>query len=206
MSKQTVSKQTRSATGRRRNESVRQAVLDAAYALLEEGGIAKFSIDAVARRSDVARTTIYRWWPTKSILAIDSFAEHFEPRVETVHTDDPDGDFRNLVLSFAAALAGPAGRVAASVIAHAQADEETQRLFREHFSEPLRRESAKVLQSGIARGRFREDLDVPRVIDAFVGAAYLRLLLGSPLSTSWAEALCDTVLDGCHTAPADPVE
>jgi AcrR family transcriptional regulator len=196
--------ETRPASGRRRSEAARRAVLDAAYAILEADGIGSFSIDAVARRSGVARTTIYRWWPTKSVLAIESFLDQFEPRVAPVVTGDPESDFRTLVSSLTAALAGPAGRVAASVVAHAQGDGETQRLFRDHFSEPLRRESAKVLQSGIARGRFREDLDIPRVIDAFVGAVYLRLLLGSPLSPSWAQALCDTLLDGCRAPDPAP--
>jgi AcrR family transcriptional regulator len=192
-------RETRRSAGRPRSEEARRAVLDAAYRILEEEGIGGFSIDAVARRSGTARTTIYRWWPSRSVLAIASFRERFQPQIVVPRSGDAEADFRTLIASLTGALAGSAGSVAASVIAHAQSDKETQLLFREQFSEPLRRESTKVLQAGIARGQFREDLEIARVIDAFVGAVYLRLLLGSPLSRSWADALCDTLLAGCTT-------
>jgi DNA invertase Pin-like site-specific DNA recombinase len=42
---------------------VREAVLGAAFAELDEHGYAGFSIEAVARRSGVHKTTIYRRWP-----------------------------------------------------------------------------------------------------------------------------------------------
>ena len=180
-------------------------MLDAAYAILEEEGAGAFSIDAVARRAGTARTTIYRWWPSRSVLAIESFREKFQPQIVVPRSGDAEADFRTLIASLTGALAGPAGSVAASVVAHAQSDKETQQLFREQFSEPLRRESARLLQAGIAQGQFREDLEVARVIDAFAGAVYLRLLLGSPLSRSWADALCDTLLAGCRIHPAGPV-
>ncbi|MDR7301602.1 TetR/AcrR family transcriptional regulator [Haloactinomyces albus] len=186
------------AVGRPRSELARRAVLDSAYALLEDEGIDDFSIDAVSRRSGVARTTIYRRWPSKSVLAIDSFLECFRPQLDAARGGDPEENLRALVASLAAALAGPSGRVAASVVAHAQRDAETQRLFRERFSGPLRRESAIVLGAGVASGHFRADLDVERVIDAFVGAVYFRLLVGSSLDRSWVDALCDTLLIGCR--------
>ena len=155
----------------------------------------------MARRAGTARTTIYRWWPSRPVLAIESFREKFQPQIVVPRSGDAEADFRTLIASLTGALAGPAGSVAASVVAHAQSDKETQQLFREQFSEPLRRESARLLQAGIAQGQFREDLEVARVIDAFVGAVYLRLLLGSPLSPSWADALCDTLLAGCRIHP-----
>jgi AcrR family transcriptional regulator len=172
-------------------------VLEAAYAILEEAGIGAFSIEAVALRARVARTTIYRWWPTKGTLAIESFLEEFRPRLSFTQTGAADADFRAFVDSLTAALSGRDGQVAASVIAQAQSNTETQRLFREEFSESLRRESARLLSEGVDQGLFRADLDIPRVIDACTGAIYLRLLLGHPLDADWARALTDTLLNGC---------
>ncbi|GAA1985742.1 TetR/AcrR family transcriptional regulator [Amycolatopsis minnesotensis] len=188
----------RRTAGRPRSESARRSVLGAAYAILEEGGIEDFSIDRVARLSGVARTTIYRWWPSKAVLAIESFLEQFGPQLAVPRGEAPDQDFRALVRALAAALAGPAGRVAASVVAHAQSDEETQRLFRENFSDPLRTQAAELLERGITHGVFRSDLDIPRVIDAFVGAVYFRLIIGSSLGPDWADALSETILNGCR--------
>ena len=65
------------------------------------------------------------------------------------------------------------------------------------FSIPLRHQSAAVIQAGIAAGAFRVDLDVERLLDAAVGAVYLRLLFGLTLDGEWADALSATLLNGC---------
>jgi AcrR family transcriptional regulator len=48
------------------------AVLSATYQLLSEAGLAGASVDAIARRSGVAKATIYRHWPTRSALLLDA--------------------------------------------------------------------------------------------------------------------------------------
>jgi AcrR family transcriptional regulator len=188
------------AVGRPRSEEARRAVLDAAYAILVATGLGRFSIEAVAMRAGVARTTIYRWWPSKGLLAIESLLEAFRPQLVYAETEDPVADFRALVGSLARALSGPAGRLAASAVAQAQSDRETREMFVERFSKPLRGESSRLLARGIECGALRADLDVPLVLDTVVGAIYLRLLLGQPLDAGWARALSETVLRGCLTA------
>jgi AcrR family transcriptional regulator len=63
----------------------REHVLAAAGELLAEEGREGFSIDAVARRSGVARTTIYRHWPELGELLFDTFRAmgHHIPQVDT---------------------------------------------------------------------------------------------------------------------------
>lgn len=122
-------------------------VLAAAYAILIEEGLGAFSVEAVATRAGVARTTIYRWWPGKGLLAFDSVREAFGAQLVFEQTAAPESDVRALVRSLALALGGPAGRLAASVMAQAQDDPEVQKLFLEQFSLPLRRHSAPVSQS-----------------------------------------------------------
>ena len=51
------------------------------YALLAEEGLAGVTVDAVARRSGVAKTTIYRHWPSREALLLDACAQmgpHFD--------------------------------------------------------------------------------------------------------------------------------
>ena len=117
--------------GRPRSEAARRAVLDAAYAILVETGLAGFSTEAVASRSGVARTTIYRWWSSKGLLAIESFLAAFEPQLEYAESSDAVEDFRAMLDSLVRALNGPAGLIAASVVAEAQADAETRRMLLE---------------------------------------------------------------------------
>lgn len=175
-------------------------MLDAAYAILLETGLAGFSIDSVALRSGVSRPTIYRWWPAKGLLAIDSFLDAFRPQLDYRRSGDAAADLHALVASLARALAGPAGRVAASVMAQAQDDPDTRLVFVQQFSEPLRKESTTLLRGGLEQGQFRTDLDIPRLLDAAVGAIYMRLLLGQSLDPAWARDLADTLLKGCLPA------
>ena len=57
----------------RRSEPSKQAILDATRELLaEEGGVRSLTIEAVAARSGVAKTTIYRRWRDKWELALDA--------------------------------------------------------------------------------------------------------------------------------------
>lgn len=51
-----------------RVERSKRAVLEATLALLCEEGLSGVTIDEVARRSGVAKTTIYRHWPSRSAL------------------------------------------------------------------------------------------------------------------------------------------
>ena len=56
--------------GRPRDSAVDQRVLDVAWDLLLTGGYARLNVDEVAERAAVAKTTLYRRWPTKDHLAI----------------------------------------------------------------------------------------------------------------------------------------
>ncbi|MGI4801115.1 MAG: TetR/AcrR family transcriptional regulator [Janthinobacterium lividum] len=183
--------------GRPRSDTARQAVLDAAYDVLVERGISGFSVEAVATRSGVARTTIYRSWSSKGLLAVESLLAAFQLELAYAETGDTVADFRNLLASLVLVLSGPTGRIAASVLAEAQSDPKTRQAFLDKFSMPLRQQSGHILSRGIASGVFRRDLNVTVVLDATVGGAYLRLLMGQPLDAAWACALADTVLQGC---------
>jgi AcrR family transcriptional regulator len=53
----------------------RDRVLGAAFHLLSENGVVGFSVDEVARRSGVAKTTIYRHWPSREALVLEAAAQ-----------------------------------------------------------------------------------------------------------------------------------
>src|SRR5262245_58938404 len=57
--------------GRPRSERARRAVLKAASDLYEKGGYTAATIEAIAARSRVAKTTIYRWWPHRAALMVE---------------------------------------------------------------------------------------------------------------------------------------
>lgn len=78
-----------------RSEASRVAVLQAALDLLSDTppgplSLQKLSIEGIARRAGVSKMTIYRWWPNKAALIIDSFLENHIAR-----TPIPAGDARS---------------------------------------------------------------------------------------------------------------
>src|ERR687893_2713261 len=58
--------------GRPRREAARQAILDATKSLLETTTVRDLTIEAIARKAGVGKTTIYRWWSSKAAVVIDT--------------------------------------------------------------------------------------------------------------------------------------
>src|ERR1700761_3148849 len=97
--------------GRPRSDTSRQAILRAAYELLAESGIASFTIEGVASRSGSAKTTIYRWWPSRGMLATDALMCKMSREVPIPHTESAVADLISMMRSLAQLLASETGRV-----------------------------------------------------------------------------------------------
>src|SRR5215470_16466285 len=77
--------------GRPRDSAVDERVLDVAWDLLLTGGYAALNVDEVAERAAVAKTTLYRRWPTKDHL-VAALAGRSMPPVPVPNTGDLRGD------------------------------------------------------------------------------------------------------------------
>lgn len=78
----------------RTDERVRRskdAVLAATFQLLSEAGLAGVSVDAVCERSGVAKTTLYRHWPSRTALLLDACSK-MGPKFDTPDTGSLAGD------------------------------------------------------------------------------------------------------------------
>ena len=67
--------------GRPRSEKSRAAILKATNSLLLHMSVQELSIEAIAKRAKVGKTTIYRWWPNKTAVVMDALAS--QPGVDT---------------------------------------------------------------------------------------------------------------------------
>src|SRR5260370_23554134 len=92
--------------GRPRDSAVDRRVLSAAWDLLNARGYAGLNVDEVAERAAVAKTTLYRRWPTKDHLAV-AVAGQMLGEVPIPDT----GDLRRDLTEFAAALAASLNQV-----------------------------------------------------------------------------------------------
>src|SRR5215475_1307088 len=95
----------------RRSDRARVAVLNAADDLLVERGYAGVTIEGIAARAGVAKQTIYRWWPSKFEILMDTFLEDAASALKVPDTGTVDGDLRQHLRQLARFLtAEPAGR------------------------------------------------------------------------------------------------
>jgi AcrR family transcriptional regulator len=190
--------------GRPRDRAVDQRVLSAAWGLLHAGGYAALNMDDVAERAGVAKTTLYRRWPTKDHLAVAVAAEMLG------EVPIPDtGDLRQDLTEFVAALASSLNRVrmaghsggasaglAAELVAAAARHPDVGEMVRAGYAQ--RRELARArLQRACDTEGLRRDIDQAILIDQLAGPVYYRVLItGAPVGSEYAERLVDAVLDG----------
>jgi AcrR family transcriptional regulator len=186
--------------GRPRCDATRTAVLRAAYDLLAEGGLGRFTIEGVAARSGVARSTIYRWWPTKGSLAMEGFLEATAADLAVPPSASVVADMQAVLRSFARLVRGKAGRIIRCIIAEGQSDPETIDAFMTGFVTRRRAEMRAILERGIASGELRAGLDIEIVLYNLFGPLYLRMLLNEGLDDAWVDRLSSFVLAGCVAA------
>ena len=166
----------RSSIGARRNPATEAAILEAAEALLREGGLAGFSIEAVARRARAGKPTIYRWWPNKTRLLLDVY-QRLKLKMETVNTGAIEEDCVQFLLGlFRYWRAGP-GQVFRSVFAEAQSDEAAAEALRDYAAD-RRAFTAKMFERAIARGELRADAEAEIAAEVIAAFAWARLLTG----------------------------
>ena len=185
--------------GRPRSEARRQAILQAAFELLGERGLAATSMDAVAERAGVSKATIYRWWESKELLALDALYAAWDTAAPvTRQTGTLRAEMLALVRPWVRLVAtGPSARILTALLAEAQNDPEFGRAYRAHFIEPRRDQARAVFSRAIARGEIAAGIDVEVAIDLLWGPLYHRLFHGhAPLNERFARRSVDTALAG----------
>jgi AcrR family transcriptional regulator len=185
--------------GRPRSEARKQAILQAAFELLGERGLAATSMDAVAERAGVSKATIYRWWESKELLALDALYAAWDIAAPVARqTGTLRAEMLALVRPWVRLVArGPSARILTALLAEAQNDPEFGRAYRAHFIEPRRDQARAVFSRAIARGEIAAGIDVEVAIDLLWGPLYHRLFHGhAPLNERFARRSVDTALAG----------
>ena len=181
---------------RRRSDRARLAVLNAADDLLVERGYAGVTIEGIAARAGVAKQTIYRWWPSKFEILMDTLLEDAESALAVPDTGSFAGDLRQHLRQLADFLsAQPAGRVLLALIGQAQHDAGEARAFQQRFGDERRARDRVIFERALARGDIAPGADLDLLADLADGPLYHRVLLtGLPLDGVFIDGLVDRVL------------
>jgi len=176
--------------------SVEQRILDAALELLEARGVARLTVEAVAERSGVAKTTIYRRHRNAADLATAAIA-YGDTDVDAAGAH-PD-DLRAALLAFLTRFAAKLERVGLDVLGTmlSEPDGELLALHRERVVLPHREELATIVVAAQERGQVRADFDPLLAIELLVGSFFARHVAGREMDAQeWAAAAVDLLWRG----------
>jgi AcrR family transcriptional regulator len=185
--------------GRPRDPEVDRAILEATIALLVEEGFGRLSIEAVAERAEVGKTTIYRRWPSKIPLVVDALRHLKDPATVEIPDDLTTHDAFVRVLSalVRAHRSDANDQMLAGLVDAMSRDGELAAAVRAGLVADRRRVIFGLVERGIARGELRADVD-PEVIADLLGGAIVmrRMITGGPVTLRLVRQVVTLVLDG----------
>jgi len=177
-----------------RSERVRQQVLYATADLIAEVGVERASIDEVANRSGVAKSTIYRHFASKPVLVVEAVHTCMSHPILTDTgsvRDDLIGCFAGMTK---ASYEGRLGDMMLSLMDAAQRDPELGRLVR-GMHEQKRRVAIDVVERAVARGELPADLDVDLFVTMLSGPlVYTKLVRRQRVTEQLVSSVVDTML------------
>jgi AcrR family transcriptional regulator len=168
-----------SGRGRPRSEEAHRAILAAVVELLPEHGLKGLTIEAVAARAGVGKTTIYRRWETKNDLIVEAL-QHLPPPGAPPDTGSLAGDLEAVVAIQRDRLeATTLPRIMPRVLADASEDPELLAEIVRTAVMPIRAILHEFVDRAVERGELREDVDRESVIDVLHSLpVYLLLING----------------------------
>jgi AcrR family transcriptional regulator len=190
-----------SAAGRPRDENATRRIRAAALALGTESGFEGLSVEAVAARAGVGKTTIYRRWPSVWSIIADALLDDVAKIAPLQQRSTARESLAASMLMAARYFRGSRGKVLRALIGRAQVDEKLHKALIKHWLVPRRQVTREFVRQGIAAGELRPDLDPDIVIDALYGPLYHQLLLPydndhGNLPDAYIKELVDTVFGG----------
>ncbi|MEU1391749.1 MULTISPECIES: TetR/AcrR family transcriptional regulator [unclassified Nonomuraea] len=178
-----------------RSARVRDAVRQATLAELAAHGFRGLTVENVAERSGVHKTTVYRRWGSVEGLISDALELAKDEPWPIPDTGSVEGDLRAIVQLVRGGFADPEmGPVSSAFVAAAVQNPEAARALHEFFT-ARHDQSAEVVRRAIARGELPDVVDVREVIRVAVAPVYYRLFVAhEPVSERDADRAADAAL------------
>jgi AcrR family transcriptional regulator len=186
--------------GRPRSAEADRAITGAALQVLADDGVGAFCVEAVATRAGVSKATIYRRFPNKESLMVESLASLNDDLPPVPDTGSTRSDLVALLDSWRERHdSSPAGRIMTRKLSAARTNPELFSVYFDRVVQPRRDRFRAVIRRGVERGELRDDLGVELAVTAVIGPTVLMLATatpgGSPADVD-SHDLVDLVLTG----------
>jgi AcrR family transcriptional regulator len=188
--------------GRPRSEEVGRAVLAAARALIDEGGYPAATIEAIAARSGIAKTTIYRRWPNRATLVVDLLMRIATEVVPIPTGRDPQRALRTEMRDVASVADEMPGRLLMYLLGEAQHDPEVRAAIVEGVFRPRTEASARAVRRAQAEKSLREDVPPLVAVDLLFGPIFYRMFVRhEPPNEAFMQQVFKFVMEGLRERP-----
>jgi AcrR family transcriptional regulator len=173
-------------------------VLEASFELLAEVGYERLSIEEVAVRAGVHKTTVYRRWPTKAELVLDATRVFSEQQIPIPDTGSLLGDLQALARYVVANIGmEPGARRTQSIVAAAASSADLASSMHRFWAERLAL-TVPIVERAIERGEVPSSSDPNLIIETLIGPIWVRLLLtGETIDNDFADRVAKLVAAAC---------
>ncbi len=164
--------------------------------VLADDGVGGFTVDAVAKRSGVAKTTIYRHWPSGNALMLAAIDCQIIP-FPTPNTGSLDSDLREFLGHVLPTVSDPkTTEMIMGVTAAASQDPELAELHQAMMAErttPIR----TIVELAMSRGEIPPGLDVDHVVDLIEGPFFMKKMVRrEPIDEATIDAIVTFLVVG----------
>jgi len=179
----------------RRQHSILQAVSDA----LAEGEYHQLTIEDVAARAGVGKSTIYRWWKHKSELVLDAFKQRTAGVFELDASQSLRSNLVQQLTLLVQALNHPVGRALLVVMANHR---ELAADFFQQYLLPRRKQTHQLIQQAIERGELRADYPFDLMLDTLYGPIHYQIIFFNRMpDDQYIQNLVDLALSPALISP-----
>jgi AcrR family transcriptional regulator len=186
--------------GRPRSIRADKAILQATVELLAEIGYSSLTIEGIAERAGVGKTTIYRRFDSIEEIIISAFGQ-MTGGIDIPDTGDTHEDLRELGRAFMErSIATVMFPVMGQILGTALTEPAVLDAFKENLMIPRQAALRTILERGVQRGDVRPDIDIDLIVDLFPGGIIFHVLFQLPPgcrpSPDYPDRVTDTLWSG----------
>ena len=187
-----------------RTARTRAAVFDATLDELASRGWDRVSVETIAARAGVHKTTVYRRWGGKAQLVVESLEAAADSRIQVPEGGDVDQQLRSLARAVLAVLTSRDGAATVrALVAGAQGSPEVGRVVRRFWTTRLA-QVGPIVDRAVSRGQLPPGTDADDLMRSLAAPLFHRLLVtAEPLTQASADQAAAAALAAARAGVFD---